>query len=206
MLQTLLKILFPNPCAVCGFLEEALCSQCFHSLNLDLRTRHINGLKIVHCMSFNEDSLLQRLIHPFKYKHQADLFRYFVPFMREGLKVLTDLDAVLVPVPLHHSRLKERGYNQVELLVKWLSKDLGMEHCSLLERVRDTGHQAHLETRLERLNNMRAAFRVTQNLSTRHIILVDDIVTSGATLLACRDALRAAGMKNVSALTLANRE
>lgn len=158
-----------------------------------------------------DHGILGKLIHPFKYKHQADIFRVFVPHMREALKLLREpRDLVLVPVPLHSARMLERGYNQAELLAKWVARHLGCSMVPLLERVRDTGHQATLAKRAERRKNMIGAFRVSKKfaeaLKNSQIVLVDDIVTSGSTLLACRSALAAAGIKNVSALTLADRE
>jgi len=163
--------------------------------------------------------ILAKLIHPFKYKHQAEIFRVFVPHMREALKLLCEpRDLVLVPVPLHKSRMLERGYNQAELLSKWVARHLGCQTAALLERVRDTGHQATLAKRAERRKNMHGAFRIRSellkiadsaalaSLKNSQIVLVDDIVTSGSTLLACRSALAEAGIKNVSALTLADRE
>ena len=116
---------------------------------------------------------------------------------------------VLVPVPLHKSRLLERGYNQAELLAKTMGSYFGCTVLDALERVKDTGHQAQLE-QSARHENMKAVFRVREsckNLLSEHsqILLVDDIVTTGSTLLACRDALSANGVTCVAALTLADR-
>lgn len=159
-------------------------------------------------MFYQYGTLLERLIQPFKYKHQADLFRYFVPFMREAIWLLGEAqNMLLVPVPLHKKRLLERGYNQSELFCKWLAKDLGCEWAPLLKRVKDTGHQAHVERKLQRMENMQDAFVLAGDLPHgRQIVLVDDIVTSASTLLACADVLWAAGANEVKALTLANRE
>jgi len=152
--------------------------------------------------------ILERLIHPFKYKHQAEIFRVFVPHMVEALRVLAEpRDLVLVPVPLYKKRELERGYNQAELLAKWVAKTLGCQWMRALERSKDTGSQAQVSVASERRENMRGAFRVCGEIEKNsQIVLVDDIVTTGSTLLACREALVASGVKRISALTLADRE
>lgn len=171
--------------------------------------RDVDGLKVCTGMYYQKDSILERLIHPFKYKHQASIFRLFVPHMREALKLLREpKDLILVPVPLHSSRKKERGYNQAELLARWVAKSVGCRMMDVLERVKETGKQSQVHSRDQRRVNMEGAFRLRGDLPRDgQIVLVDDIVTTGSTLLACRKALQAAGYEhNITALTLADRE
>jgi ComF family protein len=230
-----LKILFPGICAGCGILGEPLCVKCYRRLefcphlrdvigegDVDSETGEVKGLQVCSGMYYQADSVLERLIHPFKYKHQAGIFRVFVPHMIEAVRLLAEpAELVLVPVPLHRKRFLERGYNQAELLAQWVARCVGCQMADMLERVRDTGHQARRATRAARKESMSGAFRVKGSfaevtaarnkrlrefLKSSHFVLVDDIVTSGSTLLACRDALRAAGAKKISALTLADRE
>jgi ComF family protein len=112
---------------------------------------------------------------------------------------------ILVPVPLHPSRLKERGYNQAEHLAKWVARQCGARFATPLRRSRLTAPQARL-ARKDRLLNMQGAFEVHEPLARGSpIILVDDVITTGATLLACRNALRSAGASEIAALTLADR-
>ena len=162
---------------------------------------------------YQEESVVGRLVKPFKYSHQADLFRIFVPWMREALRLLsTSEKVVFVPVPLHKSRELERGYNQSELLAKWIAKSMGRPMARMVKRVKDTGSQARIADRKGREENMVGAFEVLTDREARlrrvecPIVLVDDIVTTGSTLLACAEALRAAGAENILALTLADRE
>ncbi len=127
--------------------------------------------------------------------------------MKQALHLLGTSEKVLfVPVPLHKSRELERGYNQAELLAKWMARDLGCSAVRLVKRVKDTGSQARLADRKSREENMQGAFEVEGAVPECSIVLVDDIVTTGSTLLACAEALRAAGAKHVFALTLADRE
>ncbi len=216
MLRTLTRILFPSPCLHCGLLGDALCSRCFEALEFAPHRRELEGLFVVSPYFYLEKSLLADLIYPFKYAHQSDIFRIFAPGLVESLKLLSiDLEnLVFVPIPLHSSRLLERGYNQAELLAKAMAKSLGGRVWNGLVRVKDTGFQSHVRRKEDRKENMKEAFEVVKGegarefstTSSSQVILVDDIVTSGSTLLSCADVLRAAGVKNLSALTLADRE
>lgn len=203
-----MTILFPSPCLHCGYLGEPLCSQCFYELPFYPHKRDLEDLKVVSAYLYEDKSLLAKLIYPFKYSHQADIFRIFVPGLRETLRLLSPnlTDLILVPVPLHKSRLLERGYNQSEVLAREVAKYLGCSVMPLLRRVKDTGFQSHVKKKEERKENMKDAFEVCLKCTNGQIVLVDDIVTSGSTLLACARTLRAAGIENISALTLADRE
>ena len=112
---------------------------------------------------------------------------------------------VLVPVPVHVKRLKERGYNQSALLARELGKLTGLPSVedSLL-RVRHTPPQARASGGAERFRNVDGAFEcLGEKLRHRRIVLVDDVSTSGATLDACAQAVKAAGAASVWGLTLA---
>lgn len=112
---------------------------------------------------------------------------------------------VVVPVPLHPRRLAERGYNQSALLARAVAEQLDVPFAPrALERRRETAQQARLG-RADRLANMAEAFDVRDALAvqSRNVLLVDDVLTTGATLLACRQALIAAGVANVTSVCLA---
>lgn len=213
--RSVMSTFFPSPCVACGYLGEVLCVRCFDSLPFQPHVRIIEGegalrvLRIASAYFYKKDSLLSQLIHPFKYQHQADLFRLFVPGMRESLRLLTAewTSVVLVPIPLHESRLKERGYNQAELLAQAMGRQLGVPVWKGLERIRDTGYQSHLVGRAGRKENMEGVFRAVAAVpKDRQMLLVDDIVTTGSTLVQAVRALQAAGAETVSALTLADRD
>jgi ComF family protein len=111
---------------------------------------------------------------------------------------------VLVPVPLHKNRLRERGFNQAAMLAHQLSKQvhLAVDEETLV-RQRATASQVDLDTE-ERKRNVHDAFRCTTNaLADRRVLLIDDVCTTGATLEACAVALEDRGTRCVQALTLA---
>jgi ComF family protein len=111
---------------------------------------------------------------------------------------------VLVPVPLHATRLRERGYNQAALLAREMARRVGLavDERSLV-RQRATASQVDLNVK-QRKENVRAAFRCSGNgLVGKHVLLIDDVCTTGATLEACAMALCEGGARSVQALTLA---
>ena len=111
---------------------------------------------------------------------------------------------LLVPVPLHPRRLRERGYNQAELLAQQMGRRLGVPVAVRgLVRVRHTPAQARTENRETRRANVAAAFRARDSFDGRRVLLVDDVCTTGATLEACAAALREAGAHEVWGVTLA---
>lgn len=206
-LPKLLSFVFPVPCASCGYLGEALCVRCRDQLGFYPHLRRIGGLSVGCALYFREGDLLERLIYPLKYSHQADVVRFLVPPLREALKLLLEpSQVILVPVPLHKKRELERGYNQAGLLAEGVGRAIGAPVVNLLKRVRETESQVKIGSRSERLGNLSGAFEVIGPIPVAgQIVLVDDIVTTGSTLLACAEALRAAGAENLVALTLADR-
>jgi ComF family protein len=112
---------------------------------------------------------------------------------------------VVVPVPLHPSRLVERGFNQAALLARPVARALGARLAArAVERTRPTPRQAELD-RAERLRNVAGAFRARsrQGMAGQRVLLVDDVRTTGATTRACAEALREAGCREVLSLVLA---
>lgn len=138
-----------------------------------------------------------RLIHAFKYagaKYLAESLGAFLP---------TPPDADwIIPVPLHPFRRRQRGYNQSQLLAQRLSRETGIPmQTKALTRIRNTPSQAQ-RTHAERPGNVRDAFLAGRGLQGSHILLVDDVITTGSTLDACALALRMAGAAGVWAVTV----
>ena len=114
------------------------------------------------------------------------------------------LGKVIVPVPLHRRRLRDRGYNQSELLARELSKLAAMPQANkLLARVKDTPPQVEAADRSQRWDNVRESFQADAGAAGLKVLLIDDVVTTGATMSSCAAALKAAGAASVWGLTLA---
>lgn len=124
--------------------------------------------------------------------------------MSTGWQAIHPPGEVIIPVPLHPKRLRERGYNQAALLAKQLEKISGLPVLEeALVRVRDTLPQTNLNAQ-QRKENMREAFYCPEPaLAGRQVLLIDDVCTTGATLEACSLALRRAKVRSVWALSLA---
>jgi ComF family protein len=142
-----------------------------------------------------------------KYHALRPLGRWFAERLAEQVAASPDLFAAdeIVPVPLHESRMKERGYNQVELFARPLAKRLGLPlRPYLLVRTKPRPDKLKL-TRRERWLTVRGAYamRPATRIDKARILLLDDVFTTGATLDACARALREAGAERVMGLTLA---
>jgi ComF family protein len=153
------------------------------------------------------DDRSRRLILPFKHGDRTDIARAAGAWMaRAGADLLAEADLV-APVPLHWRRLFMRRYNQAGLLATRVARDAGLRMApDLLRRRRWTGSQAGLKA-TERRRNVRLAFDVhprwAGKLANRRILLVDDVLTTGATVDACVRVLAKAGAGHVDVLTLA---
>lgn len=152
---------------------------------------------------FPVDTLISR----FKHNRQWPLGRLMAELLGQGLQYryaegLPRPD-LLLPVPLARRRLRERGFNQAGMLGRWLSSHVGVT-CNerLLVRTRETPAQQHLGAKARR-RNLRQAFAVQGELEGKHVAIVDDVLTTGATAQAIAQALRKAGARRVDVYCLA---
>ncbi len=161
---------------------------------------------------------MRKLIHSLKFYNSVTaakilsqlLHDYLAEYLSEQ-RLFDTKDILLVPVPISNKRLKQRGFNQVERILRELPKlnngYTDIINTKILKRTRHTKRQTSL-ARNERLKNLVGAFTVTNtngmnNISNTHIIVLDDIVTTGATLSAIKSALEQAGYKHISLLAIA---
>jgi ComF family protein len=161
-----------------------------------------------HAASFGMyEGSLRSLIHLFKYSGMKPLARPLAAYLERAIAVDEHFDAV-VPVPLHWRRQWSRGFNQAELLARYVAKRRGVPVINALRRKRATATQAGLAN-AGRRRNVAGAFAVKGNpklaekLAGRNILLIDDVMTTGATASACAAALKRGGARSISLLTLA---
>lgn len=153
------------------------------------------------------DDSSRSLVLAFKHGDQTHLTVTFAPWLKTAAGELLTPESILVPVPLHWVRLLRRRYNQAALLGHSLAEITGCE-CwpDVLKRQKNTVTQGHLNAK-QRHDNVKNAFGInpqyTELISGRHLILIDDVHTTGATLEECARVLRAAGAQRVDVLTLA---
>ena len=151
--------------------------------------------------------VVRALVHRFKYQRALHLRHPLALWLAEALddpRLRFPPPDLLVPVPLHPAKLWKRQFNQAEVLAQLAARDLGVPVRTVLRRTRPTPTQTHLSRR-HRMENLRGAFTVRQSLPVRnlHLILIDDVLTTGATLEACASALLQAGAASVRAATVA---
>jgi ComF family protein len=186
----------------------------FHqvSINGHLYTSSDGQLKELYVASaavFEEP--INTIIYKFKYdsdvllaKDLACLMVFAWPLLKEKNDYPVD-SICLVPVPLYKKRQKQRGFNQSELLAWQLSRLINIKtETKLLRRIRNTGSQQELN-KTERKKNVAGAFQAVSKMAfaNRHVILIDDVCTSGSTLIECAQAAMTAGALSVCALTVA---
>jgi competence protein ComFC len=195
--RELMPRLVPPLCPRCGLPqpEGRLCPGCVSW------PAAINGIRA----PFRFEGLVRTAVHQLKYQNLRALSETLAGFLGDYLAVSPIPAAVLVPVPIHDRRLKERGYSQSRLLAQELSRLTGLPLVAdYLIRERPAPPQARTETVAERRSNVAGAFTCRdRRLSNKPVLLIDDVATSGATLDACATALKAAGASSVWGLVLA---
>jgi len=194
----------PPFCSICGSpfsskeVEIHLCGNCLTKKTYFAKARSLGYY----------EGPLQEAIHRWKYEGRASLASFFGEWMAEGFRRHWTSEAfdIVVPVPLHRKRLRERGFNQAFLLARELSRRIGVPcEKKMLRKEKPTVPQVLLSG-VEREKGVRGAFRVREEdqVAGRSILLVDDVYTTGATVNECSRVLMAGGAKSVEVFTLAH--
>lgn len=198
--------LLPARCVACNQTGSWWCDQCASQVRLvdSPVYHHRDALNGVWAAAYFRKPLAAG-VKALKYRHtravSEDLARYLVP----PLEHIGSGSAVLVPIPLHPSRRRKRGHNQAELLARSVARQTRTPYRTDLKRIRNTPTQTELH-RTERFNNVVGAFAWRGSKPPVKVILVDDVVTTGATFEAAAMACRAAGVREVWGLAVAYRE
>jgi len=152
------------------------------------------------------EGVLRKLIHVFKFEGVRTLQRPLGAMLAQALPRESGFDAI-VPMPLHWRRRWQRGFNQAELLAREIARKWNVPVSALVRRRRATTPQAGL-TSAQRRKNMQGAFEAKRGMSVKgmRILLIDDVLTTGATASACARTLKRAGAAQVTFLALARRD
>ena len=209
MFESIINLFFPKVCSGCSsFLlsnENVICTVCRH--DIPLTNHHLNPendafkkfygrIPVVHTSAlfyFHKKGIVQELIHNLKYKGHEEIGAILGEWYAEDLKTIDLLQSVdeIIPVPLHRRKLKERGYNQVTAFGKALSSGLNVNYNdSILVRNVYSKTQSK-KNLLGRTEGIESTFDVsfTEKNHNKHFLLIDDVITTGATLEACSRAL-----------------
>ncbi len=208
----LLNFLFPPRCPLCGEFvaaSDAWCPSCIASA-LSVRRLNLTGLSGVFVLGKYSGGL-RKIIHRLKYERQTSARRQVHFFLQAADSHLTALrrqlpaDIIAVPVPLHELRERKRGFNQAEVIFSDCLNKVGITTARLLSRPKATKPQFNLNP-AQRRQNLIGAFALPEGATVRgkNILLLDDILTTGATLTACAKILHQSGAAAVFALVLSS--
>lgn len=214
LLSPLVHLFYPHCCELCGTdlhqTDELLCLRCLQALPATHFYRYpgnpvariFNGRVVIQQATaayyYSQSSGIQQLIHQFKYRQRSDIATWLgkqIGYQLQDSSWISDID-LLAPVPLFPRKEKLRGYNQATLLANGIAQVIPLPvYPATLSRQQYTATQTK-KGRTDRWQNVAAAFKTSGNLTTgSHVLLIDDVITTGATTEACCLALQEAGAR-----------
>ncbi|MDP1760079.1 MAG: ComF family protein [Candidatus Woesebacteria bacterium] len=221
-----LDIFFPKRCLQCGKSGTDLCSDCanlieglrtpvcfdcgkitqFGQFCADCRRKSKSSLKGIIVSAGYESGPTKEIIHHLKYSGFTELASLLGELIFQRLsKNKPPGDLVIAPAPLHGKREAERGFNQSELIARYVSKRLGIPGGYALSKIKKTESQVKLD-KAERIKNLSGAFRCTDKelIFKKTVLLIDDVTTTGTTLEECAKVLKQNGAKEVWGVVVAS--
>lgn len=223
MLSDFISLIYPRNCVACGNSlfkhEEQVCNYCY--LNLPKSNFHLLQKNPVETLFygrvplnfassfyvFHKKGSIQKILHSIKYKSNKELAILVGEWYAKDLQAheaMKNIDAI-IPVPLHPKKFKQRGYNQSEEFAKGLAKGLNVTlDLTSLKRSEYTSTQTK-KSKYERWKNVEEVFEITNKdtLKNQHVIIVDDVITTGATIEACCAKLMEIEGIKISVLSIA---
>ncbi|NLY09584.1 MAG: ComF family protein [Tissierellia bacterium] len=194
-------------CPGCGQHEAnyyGLCETCYHSIYMISKGISHNADsvgRVIAATAYTKP--IDEWIHRYKFKREKAWTGIFVELMRKAIleNDIWSEDPLIIPVPIHKKRLKQRGFNQSELLARELATKINAMVGDYLIKTKNTQDQIELSSE-KRRENLRGAIKATRPIPPVPILLVDDIITTGSTLSECAKALKEMGATEVHAVVL----
>ena len=223
MFKAIIDLFFPKVCYACHKVlndyEEDLCTNCRNELpvtnfhfNQDDNVSKVFYARVkveygTALFRFEKKGLVQQLIHNLKYKGQESIGVFLGDWLGGELKTVKEYSEIdiVIPVPLHKNKLKKRGYNQVAKFAQHIATALNAQYVdNVLLKVTNTQSQV-LKNRFARWTNNEELFTLqnTSAIANKHILLVDDLITTGATMEACINVLNQAENVKISVASMA---
>jgi len=219
-------LLFPQFCIGCGFLGDYICASCFNGLpptknNICVYCKKGASLGFTHIScekkwgidgfvsAYEYGSLFKKILIQSKYRHAHRLLTNVVnraphAFFKTIWRWKELCSPIMVAVPLHQQRERERGFNQSRMISNHIERVMGITKEKLLVRIKNTTHLANIQDQHKRKTIIKNSFKYIGTTPPKTIILVDDVFTSGATMGECAKTLKKIGVKTVLAVSLAN--
>ena len=213
----LVDLLFPNRCLECNRIihhEEVVCELCFDQIHFTHHHYSESNLLLEKCrllfpiesafalMQFEEESTSQKIIHQLKYGSREKIGKIIANWTLEKVDFSQSKFDLLVTVPLHPKKQKERGYNQLHFFADTLSTNLQIP-CNHHLIQRNFYKKAQAQKRREQRGFNENLFSLTKNISNQHILLIDDVFTTGNTMSAVAWQILKEGNNKVSVLVMA---
>ncbi len=209
-IQNLLNFIYPQVCFWCDTIKkESICSNCdkeikkFSKFNIE---KFPNGMEHVYLFKY-EGKIRQKIID-FKFNEKPYLKNGFAMLFLQNKEMYSYLNKydIIIPVPIHKYKEKNRGYNQSELIAKQISKSLKNVKLekNIIKKIVNNKQQSTLNLK-DRKENVKNVYKVLDNkkIIGKNIILFDDVYTTGSTINECDKVLKQAGAKKVAAVTIA---
>ena len=235
-IESFLELIYPekNICCICDTYDESIgekyiCTRCEQSIKKIVPPCCVKCSKPIDysssvnlcpdCLAYEKffesskslysyNGLIKKCIYNFKYYNKPYYFRFFGNSLVQYMNDINykDFDFIL-SVPLHSSKMKIRGYNQSELIAKYISGKLNIPYMDVLKRIKNTNKQSS-QTKEDRRKNLKNAFAIKQSkkftaIINSSVLLVDDIYTTGSTANECAKALIDYGVSKVYVITIA---
>lgn len=210
MIKNLLNLFFPELCKACSQVlvdnEHIICTSCRHNLPVTNfhfedeefvkkvlygRVKLENATALLH---FQKKGITQQLIHNLKYRNQEQIGSFLGKWLGNELKTINTYKSVdvVIPVPLHKSKMRKRGYNQVVKFAQEIAVALNTTYNDTILIKEKSAETQVFKKRIARWTSVSEVFTITntKTLTGKHILIVDDIITTGATMEACAKELQ----------------
>jgi len=220
-LNKLLDIFFPKKCLGCGQANTYFCLACFNQIKLNpndncffCKKPTIQGNICIECkkqtyldkiITATEYTLVKNLIKKFKYQYIKELNEPLSQLLIESIKEISK-NVIIIPIPLHKIRQRKRGFNQAELLAKNVSKYFNVPmYVNILKRNKHTEPQANIKNTEKRKENLKNVFEIENKelIKNKTIIIIDDVITTGATIIQAAKILEENKAKEIYGLMVA---
>jgi len=222
MISDFISLLYPRVCELCGQgmsrAEKLICVKCNfqlprfqNQLEPQKYIHNFTGSNFYDCffsyLKYYKKGISQTLLHKLKYESKPDIGELIGFWLGNDIKIVNQVDRfdLIIPVPLHLKKIKKRGYNQSDSIAKGLSKSTGINWSARI-LLRNTNNSTQTnKSRIERIENVSGIFCIKNNsrVEARKILLVDDVITTGATMNACAELLLKEGASKISIATIA---